>query len=107
ATAFLASFWPMICSSRAATIALGVSLSLSTSACSPPLWGMDAWMFISSRMSGPASATSSGAAEAVGEALLLADDASSRAHGRAARQEGGRGGSERPPIYQHPLALSP
>ena len=38
---FLASSWPMICALSAATIALGVSLSFSTSACSPPLWGME------------------------------------------------------------------
>ena len=31
ATARLASFWPMMCSSRAATIALGVRLSMNSS----------------------------------------------------------------------------
>ena len=40
ATAFLASFWPTICSLSAATIAFGVSLSFNTSE-GPPPWGMD------------------------------------------------------------------
>src|SRR5439155_6808942 len=65
----------MMWASSAATIALGVSLSLSTSACSPPLWGMAAWMFILTAMSGPPGGTSSGAAQAREEGFVVRDDA--------------------------------
>src|SRR6266496_2740610 len=65
----------MMCSLSAATIAFGVSLSFSTSDESPPLWGMDAWMFISPSMLDAPSATSSSAAEGGVEPLVRSENA--------------------------------
>src|SRR5438309_982474 len=74
ATARFASSCPTMCSFNAATIALGVSLSFSTWACSPPLWGMVVCRFILPAMSGAPVGTSSGTAEGGEEALLVAHD---------------------------------
>src|SRR5512133_2923081 len=83
ATARLASSWPTMWSLSAATMALGVSLSFSTSEGSPPRassgdWGMDAWRFISPAMSWAVRRGSSGAAETLEEALVTAQDALDR-----------------------------
>src|SRR5438105_14770665 len=68
----------MMCSLSAETIAFGVSLSFSTSEASPPLWGMDAWMFISPTMLEARRAASSRTAQGGEEALMIIDDTGDR-----------------------------